>query len=359
MPIPILILTAYSTIPVRFNNDTQHVIHSYEYRTVPMYHNITTHYSSSRFLHPSIHPSLSLMRSLFSKLLLLLLLLGCSNHHLVVGVLAVVVVVVEEQQLQQQLEQQQQNLPEVSELLSQIEELWQRTNQLENQHVLLEERQEQVNSLIQNANGIQLDHFLSRLQLAYQQEIVLRSSNTYNIIPMDDLKRRFNTQQVMEESETNLQTWILGIVEEELERYQKNNAYPHTTCPSATEIVQQIQVALTEFSQDGIGSIDHAQGGEIVHSMTSPTYESTTDSSSLLLGNVWWRKYIPQDWEKWLLPSGWQDWSVGLPSFVYHSLVGDCVCCVVLCCVLYYLFIYRTFILTRLFVCVSVFIYIY
>ena len=303
-------------------------------------HNITTHYSSSRFLHPSIHPSLSLMRSLFSKLLLLLLLLGCSNHHLVVGVLAVVVVV-EEQQLQQQLEQQQQNLPEVSELLSQIEELWQRTNQLENQHVLLEERQEQVNSLIQNANGIQLDHFLSRLQLAYQQEIVLRSSNTYNIIPMDDLKRRFNTQQVMEESETNLQTWILGIVEEELERYQKNNAYPHTTCPSATEIVQQIQVALTEFSQDGIGSIDHAQGGEIVHSMTSPTYESTTDSSSLLLGNVWWRKYIPQDWEKWLLPSGWQDWSVGLPSFVYHSLVGDCIVlyCVVLCCV-HYLFIY-------------------
>eukprot|EP00957_Ditylum_brightwellii_P012300 929540-Ditylum_brightwellii.AAC.1 len=63
--------------------------------------------------------------------------------------------------------------------------------------------------------------------------------------------------------------------------------------------------------------------------MTSDTYDPSIlekDRAIVKLGEVSWRRYIPEDWEN-LLPEGWEDWDLGklreamhVPSYVYHSL---------------------------------------
>eukprot|EP00980_Cylindrotheca_fusiformis_P026537 scaffold16380_cov62-Cylindrotheca_fusiformis.AAC.1 len=101
-------------------------------------------------------------------------------------------------------------------------------------------------------------------------------------------------------------------MKDEVEKYRKEllaNSDVKPKCPSTVDVVQDVHLALTKFSQDGIGLLDHAQGGQIVHTLTSPTYSPEPDPEELL-GNVWWRKYIPEDWEK-LLPEGWADWNTG------------------------------------------------
>jgi hypothetical protein len=229
----------------------------------------------------------------------------------------------------------QQEFPGNADFVSQVDELIERSRQLESFHYTVEEKQKEVDRLVLLANVSQLQNLADRLGETLDKEIKLRNAvpvdsevvtvddtNVIATIPMSDLKRRFNTKQFMGESETELKAWVLQIVEEELAAYKEDvlaEKGGNKECPSASDIVQDVQVALTEFSQDGIGLIDHAQGGEIVHSMTSPTYTPHPDSSSML-GNVWWRKYIPEDWER-LLPTGWKNWNVAIPPYVYHSLV--------------------------------------
>jgi hypothetical protein len=141
-----------------------------------------------------------------------------------------------------------------------------------------------------------------------------------------------NTKRLLAPSEYEISDWVLQIVQEELDEYQENllNAKSESgasttssltsgDCAAVTDAVEKVQAALTKFSQDVIGLIDHAQGAEIVHTMTSPTYVPPPAEHELL-GNVWWSKFIPEDWER-LLPQGWEEWDIRIPSFVYHSLV--------------------------------------
>ncbi|KAL3910621.1 MAG: hypothetical protein SGARI_002032 [Bacillariaceae sp.] len=92
-------------------------------------------------------------------------------------------------------------------------------------------------------------------------------------------------------------------------------------CPSTQDVVQTVQQALTDYANhDGIGKYDHGQqGAKVVHFMTSDTF--APDEEEATWGDVWWRTYIPEDWENALLPRGWEDWTVkGLPSYLYHSV---------------------------------------
>lgn len=145
----------------------------------------------------------------------------------------------------------------------------------------------------------------------------------------------------MKESESEMKNWIQSLIEEELSIYKEsvlgkiavaNGSYTYgddyndenkdENCPSTSSIVQTVQQELQKYGQDGIGKIDQAQGAKIVHKRTSETYtpSTTTTTRRNSLGYVWWNKYIPEDWERYLLPKNWELWDVSIPSFVYHSL---------------------------------------
>jgi hypothetical protein len=227
-------------------------------------------------------------------------------------------------------------------LSEQVKELMERSQSLEAARAELEERQHQVDQLVRAANVQQVEDLMSRLSTVVEKELALRLSiqqmagvdpeaegeagvqTTIDTISIRDLKHKFETKLVMEESEQEIKAWVDKLLEEELAAYKKNvlkesSDGTNGECTSVVDAVKDVQAALTRYSQDGIGLIDHAQGAEIVHSMTSPTYTPPPELSELL-GNVWWRKYIPQDWEL-LLPHGWEKWSVSIPPYIYHSLV--------------------------------------
>jgi hypothetical protein len=102
-----------------------------------------------------------------------------------------------------------------------------------------------------------------------------------------------------------IQAWMLEVRKDEMEKYKIEllvNKGASSECHSVEDLVQDIHMALLKFSKDGIGLIHHSRGGEIVLTLTSAPYSPQPDPSELL-GNAWWRKCIPEDWEK-LLPAG-------------------------------------------------------
>lgn len=219
-------------------------------------------------------------------------------------------------------------------LYTKFEGLLSKDQELETMQASLKEKQETVDNLVRQANAKQLEFLASRLNETLDKEVKLRrsieeqadnlveDSTTIDTVSISDVKSRLDVSRILDQSEKKIQTWMLEIMKDEVEKYKIDlltNKGAALNCPSVADVVQDVHMALTKFSQDGIGLIDHAQGGEIVHSLTSATY-SPQPHPYELLGNVWWRKYIPEDWEK-LLPAGWEDWNTGIPSYIYHTLV--------------------------------------
>ena len=233
-------------------------------------------------------------------------------------------------------------------------------NLIKDQIHQIEIQNQQVGELVQQikhdktfAFKQQVNHFKDRLQEKHQQVLNLMSGGgdtsrttkeaittdddataKVDYVPIKALKKKFETRKVMSESESFLVAWMDTLIGEELANYRNkifkskedgeeeeiDDKEEEEGCLSMNEAVQKVQAAVTEFAQDGIGLIDHIQGGTIVHSMTSRTYEPPAKLSELL-GYVWWRKYIPEDWEG-MLPEGWEDWDTSIPSMFYHSLVS-------------------------------------
>lgn len=231
-------------------------------------------------------------------------------------------------------------------LATKIESLQKEIEGLKTLQDQLQHREQEISRLVALANAKQVEGFMARLNETFVKETTLRKitekshkiptttkDSKVDFIERNELRSKFNTMKMISDSDFELSEWVLKVAQEELEEYKQNilksvsnsSKAVHATCPAVMEIVQEVQAELTKFSQDVIGKIDHAQGGEIVHTMTSPTYQPPPMETQLL-GNVWWRKFIPEDWEN-LLPQGWESWNVGLPAFVYHTLVrlrGTC-----------------------------------
>lgn len=242
----------------------------------------------------------------------------------------------------------------VDSLMEEVNMLMDSKNRLEEYQANVERKQHEVDTMVRLANARQLDYFLAQINEAIAKELKLRIARDtvlqhqealqHQEVEDDDKEmdddgddlvdtvsnavlKSFETDKIMEDSERELQEWILGIVREELDAYQeslKSGEQGSTSsgeCATVSDIVHDAQSALTRFSQDGIGMIDHAQGASVVYEneMTSLSYMPPSETSELL-GNVWWRKYIPEDWER-LLPAGWEEWDVAIPSYIYHSLV--------------------------------------
>jgi hypothetical protein len=244
-------------------------------------------------------------------------------------------------------------------LSDRIAELEQKLHEIGTQKRNTEKAFIKINAQGRVAVGQQLEHFVGRLEDSHKKTMELNSNIKNNsqlsadgddeatleaeeqeeaveepqFVPMSNLKRRFETRKVLDPSEEVLREWMQELMDEELVAYksrilddgddeeiEEEEEEEEVDCLSVSDVVQKVQSAIAEYSQDDIGLVDHAQGSEIVHSMTSLTYEAPADFSDLL-GNVWWRKYIPEDWEG-LLPEGWEQWNVAIPSMFYHSFVS-------------------------------------
>lgn len=219
-----------------------------------------------------------------------------------------------------------------------IEEIQRELEGLKTLHEQLQRQEKEVERLVSLFNARQLEDLAAQLSTLLKKELMFRklssidsSSSTMaedsTYVLYEELERQLDVKALLGESESQLSEWILKVAQEEVDAFKKSTleSIPQVKrqssgCPDVAEIVQGVQVELTKFSQDSIGLIDHAQGADVVYSMTSPTYEPLP-SQEEKLGNIWWRRYIPEDWEQ-ILPDGWEDWSIKLPSFVYHSLVS-------------------------------------
>jgi hypothetical protein len=233
----------------------------------------------------------------------------------------------------------------VDSLIEEVKVLIDSKDRLEKYQAVVEQKQQEVDTMIRLANARQLDSFIAQINESIGKEIRLRNAREKALEHEKDnddeddednaatvskkaLMKSFETDTIMEDSEQELQEWILSIVKEEIDAYEESleslksvekGAISTGECATVSDVVHDVQSALTRFSQDGIGMIDHAQGANVVYEMTSPSFMPPSGTSELL-GNVWWRKYIPEDWER-LLPAGWEEWDVAIPSFIYHSLV--------------------------------------
>jgi hypothetical protein len=240
----------------------------------------------------------------------------------------------------------------LDQLTREMEELTIELQRLEELTQLVIEKESKVNQLVRVANSQQLEALLLRLNEVLEKETNFRELerqepkqpklephppldvDSKSFIAPDVLRRRIGIENIMNPSESEMKSWILEVIQEELAT-SRAEIMPSVdidvlsggtvignksgTCPSTIQVVEKIQQALNNYANDGIGRVDHAQGAQVVHWWTSATF-SPPALSSETLGSVWWRKFIPEDWEK-LLPEGWENWSVSIPSYLYHSLV--------------------------------------
>ena len=249
-------------------------------------------------------------------------------------------------------------------------ELEEKMRHLESLTKRVSEKESKIHSILHTVNTRQMQNLVERLEVTLEKETELRelegrerqkqedlreqhrlTKPRLNGLPSEiddvivgitptDLAEHLDTDVIMGESEEEMKKWILTLVEEELDLYKKeifdsasqvdalkksSNSDNHDTetaeCPSLTKIVQKVQQALNDHAEDGIGRVDHAQGASVVNWLTSETYSPFAFPFGTL-GSVWWNKFIPQDSER-LLPNGWEKWEVGIPSYVYHSLVRE------------------------------------
>jgi Sad1 / UNC-like C-terminal len=191
----------------------------------------------------------------------------------------------------------------------------------------LRELEQTYENLIHKINTQQLKKLQATLD-AYFAQISNASPELYKNetnVSLEQLERTYlsslsaRTKELIKEAvaDSELQAILTALSDRGKALVQSNGKAPGT-CLLTKEAALAVHDALMRYARDGIGQIDRA--GYIVHQYTSPTHVVKDDAAFSNLGNVWWRRYIPQDWEA-LLPVGWQSWKNGfaLPDHMYHT----------------------------------------
>lgn len=220
------------------------------------------------------------------------------------------------------------------ELVSQLNELMEENKRLEEMEKDLVRRTFAVDDLVRKANAVQLKYVAWQMNLTIEKELAERAAvkevnqkepvDVSNALTLEELEQQSQQVQMMDQSEKQLEEWILQVIQDEIASYHAECKGMCSTgkCVTPVEAANLVQESLTTFaSDDGVSMVDHARGAKIVHELTSDTYNPPASDPNQLLGNVWWRRYIPQDWER-VLPSQWEEWKSGLPSFIKHSFVS-------------------------------------
>jgi hypothetical protein len=196
----------------------------------------------------------------------------------------------------------------------------------EKSYMELEFQTREVEQLVRDVNAKQLQMLANKLVEIKDRELERREREDVingDGVTLSELKQLFKPENILKESEAKIEEWILGIVETEMLELEKDMVAASSpsapeNCVTPEQALNVVHGALLKHNRDDIGLIDHAQGATILHEFTSETYTPPPEHSQLL-GNVWWRKYIPEDWER-ALPIGWEGWNVGLSSSLFHTV---------------------------------------
>jgi Sad1 / UNC-like C-terminal len=230
----------------------------------------------------------------------------------------------------------------VSELTSQIQQLLVETAALRQREEDLVHRTHRLDAKIQQANVMQLDYLADQLSDAVKLELEAREQavqmpparkveNLSGALNLNDFDAKLDPERAMATSEPDIENWFIGIAQDEVDLFQydqsrktlasatvKGTKPPSIECMSPMKAALKVHGAIVNYENDVVGMVDHAKGATIVHELTSNSFVPPPQPDELM-GNVWWRKYIPSDWER-ALPSGWEGWNVAVPSVIQHAL---------------------------------------
>jgi len=170
-------------------------------------------------------------------------------------------------------------------------------------------------------NAIQLDDLIDEAE--FETDYYINSKLKKEM--EDELKRREKeyTKQV-KELELSLESKLEEV------KHQSTNQ-----CADTLEVAALVQSTLWSLKEDG-EKYDHLQNAMVVYGSdwTSDTFRRKIPKRKVKrLGDVEWRSYFPEDWER-MLPLGWEDWDISflqnfkslknikrlIPTSVLHSL---------------------------------------
>jgi hypothetical protein len=186
-----------------------------------------------------------------------------------------------------------------------------------------------MESLVSQINLRQLTQMTDHLNAVLQRELKRREEeeNEPTAKPKSFpatasyLKGQFDPITLLGKAESLMEKWVRDVMEQELATVESEEGaggssndpeseHNDENCVSTATALQEVQVALLRYSQDGIGLLDHAQGGAIVHEMTSPTYSPPLSDKDRL---GYFADYIPDDLLE-VLPAGWMGWNVRMQA---------------------------------------------
>lgn len=165
-------------------------------------------------------------------------------------------------------------------------------------------------------------------------------SKVQDLLTQEEMEDMLSLEEFLQQRDTKIGHWVANEVFPEiiqkrpLPKYEWADRAKAILTPTAShseeegcwtllDATEYIQQVLTNYSHgDGLGVIDHAQGGWISHQGTTPTYHAP------LSGETWgtspWRDYlIPEEVEEHILShfEGWKDWPVWPVKYLPRSLV--------------------------------------
>ena len=237
------------------------------------------------------------------------------------------------------------SLQELDRIVTDLKTMLDRSADHQTKQTELLSRHYGLSELTRHVNGIQADILASRLKMSQTRELRSRvPSSDASVettdpeeetgVTYDELDAAFNAQEILKESNQQLEEWaveqMLAQVSAATVRMNDRQGAAKPKCISAAEAAQMVQETLVSHSTDTIGIIDHAPGSKVIYELTSETY-SPPPSDGETLGTVWWRHHIPEDWES-ILPTGWENWSMAIPSTVYNLLVRPSLYCIIRLC---------------------------
>ena len=240
-------------------------------------------------------------------------------------------------------------LGKLSYLYEDIDEVWKKRKDLAERTSVLEER-------VRRYNRGDLDRLGERLNDTLQDELRRRDGLDALVaerkrraseiakeisvggISVLQLEEALDELSIVKESEEELEDWVLSVAREKLDDAKKAEEeifeartierLERSECVTPLELAEMVQSEIVKHAADGTGRIDHAsldRGGVVV--FADDAYEPNTNDGSqyVQLGQVWWRRYIPEDVED-LMPDGWEDFSVpeniqgAIPAFLKRNL---------------------------------------
>lgn len=204
-----------------------------------------------------------------------------------------------------------------------------RTVDLHSKYDAVEESVFEAEQAIRLFNAQQLKVVIEGFDAVHEAELerrAIQQPQDLEDVPMpltkDEFRNAIPLDSIVDPSDVRMEHWVVDYIDRVLNERTpptqvQTTPSPTHSCVTPQKAVQEVHAALVRHTTDGIGMEDHARGARIVHEMTTTTYTPPPQSHQRL-GNVWWRRFIPQDWES-LLPSGWEEWDARVPLFFSHT----------------------------------------